>query len=352
MNIFIRVDGSIEIGLGHVMRCLTLAYELTQQGAQVSFICKELEGNPTHLFSSQGYNVHSFRKDETDRRFNWKEDAELTKEILRRSGTVDCLIIDHYEIDQKWQNLIKPYVKRMMVIDDLANRRHHCDLLLDYQIHPEYNKRYQSLIPEYTTTLLGPTYLILRNEFKKEREKILSRGSEINRILISFGGTDPTGETIKTLQALERLNDPDLMVDVVIGKQNPNRPQIQKWCQDHLQANVHCQIDYMAQLIAQADLAIGAGGSSSYERGYLGLPSIVIKTASNQSELISVFNQLGLIEYLGTSEKVSENQIVRSIEKLINDPQQVRTMSKLALSTFPKVPNVNPAIPLILGGEP
>ncbi|WP_159067785.1 UDP-2,4-diacetamido-2,4,6-trideoxy-beta-L-altropyranose hydrolase [Paenibacillus ihuae] len=195
MNIIFRVDSSYEIGTGHVMRCLTLANEFRDRKAKVSFICRDLPGNLASYIRGQGYPVfllpfRSERAEPSWLRVDYKTDATETLPILITSSPVDCLIIDHYGIDQRWEKLIGANVAKIVVIDDLADRPHHCSLVLD-QNSSSAGDRYQGLVPDSCVKLVGTSYAILRPEFRSMKKQVAERDGSINRILVFFGGYRP-----------------------------------------------------------------------------------------------------------------------------------------------------------------
>ena len=308
-SICIRADASIRIGSGHIMRCLTLAEELRDAGVNVKFVCRSHAGNLNELIQRKGFqlselfavgtagvtdlNKHSFRGEYA----SWlgvsqQSDAEETIETL--SGTKpDWLIVDHYALDKEWETALRPYVSKIMVIDDLADRRHDCDLLLDQNYFTNGEQRYDDLIPSPCTKLLGPKYALLRKEFSEARKNLRERSGEVKRVLVFLGGSDP--ENITGI-AIEALSDPELLhlqVDVVIGAQNPNRWKIARLVKERSNTKLHVQVGNMAELMSAADLAIGAGGSTTWERCCLGLPSIVIPVAENQMQIAMCIHETG-----------------------------------------------------------
>ncbi|HAO19195.1 MAG TPA: UDP-2,4-diacetamido-2,4,6-trideoxy-beta-L-altropyranose hydrolase, partial [Desulfobacteraceae bacterium] len=215
MMIVFRTDASVAIGTGHVMRCLALSDALCQIGNPgIAFICKELPENLLTSMRLKGFEVFRFAQPAAS---DWQSDSLQTIAILKQIGEKpDWLIIDHYELDKKWQTAIRPYVRQIMAIDDLANRPHDCDMLLDQNFYKNFQTRYNGLVPNHCRKLLGTRYALLRPEFKTLREKIKPRDGSIRRILIFFGGSDPSNETEKALNALRLLNRADIAADVVV----------------------------------------------------------------------------------------------------------------------------------------
>lgn len=303
----IRTDASVFIGSGHVMRCITIAKELQRNGVTVKFWMELLEGNLIEYVKKEGF------------------------EVLQTPIYADMYIIDHYTLNIEWEKEIKRFAKKVMVIDDLA-RDHDCDILLDQNVIPQYEVRYEGKVPAHCITLLGPKYLIIRDEFLQQRQNLRPRGIQIDRLLIFMGGSDPTNETMKILSALESHSFAH--VDVVVGNSNPVKEQIERICMMK-KYHFHRQINYMAQLMQLADFAIGAGGSALWERCYLGLPSSSTIVADNQREITTYAGQLGVTLNLGWHEQVTAGTY-RNLLKNV----QIEGMSEKELElTANKKPN-------------
>jgi UDP-2,4-diacetamido-2,4,6-trideoxy-beta-L-altropyranose hydrolase len=323
------------------MRCLTLAEELRDVGAVVRFVSRDHPGNLNGLIRDKGFQcfelppakeINENPYDTRSEYASWlgvsqQQDGKETIEALRGIRP-DWLIVDHYGLDEEWEKLMRPHVNKIMVIDDLADRRHDCDLLLDQNYFINGEKRYDDLVPHSCTKLLGPKYALLRKEFRKARKNLSLRSGEVKRVLVFFGGTDP--DNITRL-AIEALSNPDLLhlqVDVVIGAQNPNRVAVEKVIQDRPGTSLHIQASNMAQLMSKADLAIGAGGSATWERLYLGLPSIVIPIAKNQIPSAKDLCHVGAIISLRGDEIILANCIKEQVSLLLSKPNELCEMSK------------------------
>jgi UDP-2,4-diacetamido-2,4,6-trideoxy-beta-L-altropyranose hydrolase len=342
MQIVFRVDSSFQIGSGHVSRCLTLAEKLRENGANIEFICRDLPGNfiqfienknyfvhklpcPTH-FEEAGLTVHQCWLGET-----LENDLHTVKNILKAGPKLDWLIVDHYAIDKYWEQEVSSCANHIMVIDDLADRFHYCDLLLDQNYYVDAEHRYKNLVD--CPMLLGPAFALLRPEFASMRAQMRRQYLEkIKRVFIFFGGMDATNETTKTLNALAHLNLSDVIVDVVIGNSHRHQQSIKDFCEQH-HFNSHVNVNNMAELMMAADICIGAGGSSTWERSSLGLPSLVISIAENQLKLAEDASRLGLIHYLGYSDQVSETKIANEFQQVIANPFYLKEMSLRCLNT-------------------
>jgi UDP-2,4-diacetamido-2,4,6-trideoxy-beta-L-altropyranose hydrolase len=341
------------------MRCLTLAKQLKQKNANVSFICRDLEGNLISFIKDHGFTVYVLPKikiNETDNndtfkwyKENWQQDVRETLDIVEAHiRSIDFFIIDHYGLDEKWESKLKFFTKKLMVIDDLANRKHACDFLLDQNLYLNYQERYKNLVSPECKQLLGPNYVLLREEFIEASRQKRIRDGKIHNILVFFGGTDPTNETIKALNALALLEN-NIKVNVVVGSSNKRKDAIREYCDPYPNFFFHCQVSNMAELMNEADLAIGAGGTTTWERCYLGLPSITIIVADNQIELTNAVSKFGATINLGFSHKVTSDQIFEAVKDLIEHPKKVQLLSERASKLVNhKIVNTYPVVKAIM----
>ncbi|MCH9055130.1 UDP-2,4-diacetamido-2,4,6-trideoxy-beta-L-altropyranose hydrolase [Synechococcus sp. PCC 6716] len=297
MLILFRVDSATMIGIGHLMRCLTLADALRRRGATCEFICRNHPHNSIDLVRQQGFRVYELPQAAEptapdDLGVGAIADAIDTCQIIERCPTIpDWLIVDHYGIDREWELKLRPYVKRIFAIDDLANRPHDCDVLLD-QNYTHHWDRYEGLVPENCCLLLGPEYALLRPEFLAARQKIEAEGRptfDPRKVLVFFGGTDPHNYTGQALNILKEIGD--FAPEVVIGQQNPHRLEIASQMRAFTDGHLHIQTNTMAQIMCRCSWYLGSGGSVTWERMCLGLSGIVVITALNQSIFSSSLSQ-------------------------------------------------------------
>lgn len=293
--IAIRVDASSQIGTGHFMRCLTLADELKRCGAHIRFVSRELPMYLQDMLAAKGMEHTSLdsNSEESDTddlaHTHWlgtsqTQDAQVTIQALTDHAW-DWLVVDHYALDVRWENALRLTAKQIMVIDDIADRQHDCDVLLDQNFYADMQTRYADKVPAHCQLLLGPRYALLRDEFRELRKQVNPRTGAVKRILVFFGGVDADNYTSHAINALVVLKVEGLHVDVVIGAQHPCRAEIEASCAE--QGYVcHVQTNRMAELMVDADLAIGAGGSATWERCCLGLPTLAICTADNQQRQV------------------------------------------------------------------
>lgn len=333
MQVFFRVDASLTAGLGHVMRCLTLAQELRKHGATVSFISREHPGNLCGLIEERGFSVSRLPEPATDMVFedtpvhaawlgtSWQEDARQTLVILDTTAEKpDWLVVDHYAIDQRWETAIAPSVARMMVIDDLADRPHACGLLLDQNLVADFDARYTGKVPATCTLLLGPKYALLQPDYAELHEADVAPGGPIRRIFVFFGGADERNLTGRSLSAFLVLGKSDIEVDVVISSGSPHASAIRRQIQGHRNIHLHSNLHSLAPLMRQANLAIGAGGTTSWERLCLGLPALVVTLADNQLPIAAELNLRRLIRWLGHQDDVTEADFSQALRELLAQP--------------------------------
>lgn len=331
-TVAVRVDSSELIGSGHLMRCLTLAERMCFDGADVHFICRDLAGNLNYLVEERGFALHILPHHTPERSLMGYEawltvvqelDAEETAEVLRAIRPVSRLVVDSYALDASWEQKMRPLASEIFVIDDLANRRHDCDFLLDQNFYRDLQHRYDDLVPEKCKLLLGPRHALLRQEFYEAKARLVPRDGSLRRILVFYGGSDRTQETEKAIRALVQIQLLSVAVDVVVGGSNPRREQIERLCRQHAFLRYHCQVENMAELMANADLCLGAGGTTTWERCFLGLPTLVTAVAENQMEICRDCAEEGYIYYLGRWDKVSEADIAGTIQ-IFTDLRKLR----------------------------
>lgn len=331
MRVLVRADASVNIGSGHLMRCLTLADQLRAEGAEVAFVCRDLPGAMFDVLQDRGYRSAKLSLAEED------NGSQLfdAQETIRAAGRlfpegVEWLVVDHYQLDAVWERMLRPHVCKLMVIDDLANRSHDCDLLLDQNYYRDSDQRYQGLVPEQCITLLGPAYVLLRPEFADARQRLRVRNGTVRRMLIFFGGSDSTNQTRKALDAINIISRPEIIVDVVVGVSNPNRDEIQSLAHEMQNVQYHCQVSNMAELIEAADIAIGAGGATTWERCSLGLPALTVVFADNQLQTTLDLEQVGATIFLGWANKITASDLAGAIENLIGNPILLSNLSERA----------------------
>ena len=321
--VVIRADANWNLGGGHVTRCLSLANGLWSQGWRCVFVgCDETEITVPALGASE----HDFLA------LPHSESNEI--DWLRRCWPegVALLIVDHYGLDAQFESGCQPWAERVLVIDDLANRPHACDMLLDQTLGRD-PAAYQSLVPPSCRLLLGPEYALLRQTFTEVRSDALHnrRTSEgVSRIQVSLGATDPDNITSTVLRGIAASGHL-AQVDVLLSAASPNIQAVEAMAAEMgQQVTVHSWISNMAMLLAETDLVIGAGGSSSWERCLLGVPALVITTADNQHLVAEELDKAGAVQWLGHGSAVEAAQVASALNQIAGDRELWRRMSDAA----------------------
>lgn len=342
MKVAFRTDASLVIGTGHVMRCLTLADALGVRGVQSVFLCRDHVGNMHQVIRERGYPLlslggvttrHPTPAETTYGKWLGEDpqrDADETLTLL--SGhAVDWLVVDHYGIDASWEQSLRSTCGRIMVVDDLANRDHAADVLLDQNLG-KTPENYATHVSASCKLLLGPNYALLRPEFAARRVKSLLRRDQglLRRLLITMGGVDLDNATGAVLDALHTWSaSANLEVTVVMGLNAPWREQIiEQARQLQFPTEVLVNVPSMANLMCDSDLVIGAAGSTAWERCCLGLPTLQLVLADNQSPIANSLANAGAAFLLERKDLAARLGDV--MERLMQDPALILGMSKAA----------------------
>ena len=300
------------------------------------FVCREHKGHLCDLVQHRGFRVgrlplcstfaaRSTAGGSPDSRASllgasWEADWQQTCALI---GTYSVsrpswLVVDHYAIDHRWESASRESAERIMAVDDLADRVHDCDVLLDQNLVADMGERYASKGPDHCRILSGPRFALLQSEYAGMRQCLSPRRGAVRSVLISFGGTDSENLTGRCLSAFLSLRRSQIRADVVITSFFPHADSVLRLAEGHENVRVHRDLPTLACLIAAADLGVGAGGGTSWERLCLGLPSLVITSAENQSATAEEQHRLGLIRWLGHASAVDEGIVAHELERLFN----------------------------------
>lgn len=333
-----RVDATELIGGGHVMRCLTLADAIRERGAKTMFVCAAVSEPLEARLLDGGHALEKIPSPKGLERTgnDWHEpplnrdtqeqDAAASLEALRQPA--DWMVVDHYLFDSRWHSAARRSIDRVLVIDDLANRRLDCDLLLDETLG-RTSEDYAPLIPRDATMLTGALYALLRPEFPLARRRALERRlstTSIQTILVSLGMTDINGATASVVESLLRQKR-DWTIEVVLGECTESFAAIQALAAANAAIRIHVNTNRMAELIANADFAIGASGTSAWERCCLGLPSATMVLASNQALVADALIQAGAAIILPNASEAGE-----AVLQFLNDAERLSAMSTAAFA--------------------
>ncbi len=284
-QILIRADGNDRIGSGHIRRCLSVAMRLREWGASCTFVCRSSAASFNYLVSEAGFDLVELPSGHSTQ----EDDADQTVAAIRGSASFNAVLVDHYELDQVWESALRSVAGRIVVIDDLADRLHDCDILVD--VAPQERDRYDGLVAPDCQLLLGPAYAMLRREFRLAR---ITPSGHVSRVLVSFGGVDPDNLTATAILGINKIV-PQAAIDAVVTALSPHIGALRDMAAHDSLLTLHVDANAggMAALMQSADIAVGAGGSTSWERACMGLPSIVAVIAENQRTTAAALERMG-----------------------------------------------------------
>lgn len=347
MKVAFRVDASDAIGTGHHYRCMTLAQSLRERGAEVRFLCRAHQGHLIGLLRQAGLPAtalsgplasHSRSGAGASDWLGVSQVEDAAQTIAALDGEVpDWVVADHYGLDAEWERHLRPHAGRLMVIDDLANRPHDCDVLLDQNFSLEGARRYAALVPPSCRLLTGPRYALLQPAYSERRRTLRLRDGRVKSVLVFFGGSDGGNMTAGALAALSTPGLRHLEAVVVLGANNAHRTPLELLSRRRPATRLLGPRPHLADLMAEADLAIGAGGATVWERMALGLPSIVVSIADNQRPACEALAAARLIGYAGDARDVTPDRLTRLVEAAIADPAwlgEQETLSRLQVDAL------------------
>ena len=335
MNIVFRVDGSTDIGLGHVMRCLALAKQVNEQH-NIIFLCQDLPSQVTTMIAEAGVTLLLLRNDLSLVNSENTATGVLSPQIQRHHASkcwsvlvdvldrnIDLLVVDHYALSAPFCSAMRNYCDNIVVIDDLANRSHDCDVLIDQNVYNEFDTRYEGLLPAHTRTLLGPKYAMLRKEFYQ----LPTAQRQDNHLIVCFGGSDPDNLTERTVDILLALSAEDYTADIVVGGAYAKVDILKEKLNDHPNMVLHHNISFLSQLMQRGSFMIGAGGTMHWERARSGIAGLIITLADNQIETTRCLDELNCCVWLGSSDTISDSQIRKAIEFALHSPQNIHDIA-------------------------
>jgi UDP-2,4-diacetamido-2,4,6-trideoxy-beta-L-altropyranose hydrolase len=329
-----RTDASVGIGTGHVMRCLTLADRLARTGFETLFLVADQTAAWRQAIEARGHGCVVLPPPTSPDRLDtdvahgaWLpggmvDDAAVVVDALRQPA--DWLIVDHYALDARWERRVRQRARRILAVDDLANRPHDCDILLDQGLQTRPT-RYAALLPAGARALLGPRHALLRPEFAAARGRI---ARDDRRVIVFMGGGDGTGATLMAIDALSQPDLANLALDVVVGAANPHRDAIASAIARRGHATLHVDAVDMAGLCARAWLGVGAGGGAALERCCLGLPTVTVCLAANQAPGVAALAKAGAVLAAGATAQ----GIAAGVRALLRDGRRHAAMAQAALA--------------------
>ena len=313
MNLYVRADADSEIGTGHIMRCIALAQAWQVQGEKVTFI--------SHCESEalrERIQIEGFRFISLDHVCPDSSDLMNTLSILKNESADQkpWLVLDGYHFTTEYQKAIRDEGILLLVIDDMNHLPlYHADILLNQNIHaPDLSYH----CDEDTTLLLGPSYVLLRREFLKYRDFKREIPDRAKNILVTLGGADPDNVTLKIIEALKLIDEPDISVKIIVGPANPHQKTLSNAIGSaHFETELLINPPNMPELMAWADMAISAGGSTCWELAFMGVPSIVLILAENQAAVAEYLLNKKAVLNLGIFAECSKEHISDACKTLI-----------------------------------
>lgn len=332
MKYVVRVNSSAQIGTGHLVRSLALAERLRHAGGEVSFVVRPLPGGIDDAIVAGGFTFAQLSHRGTDeRRYPWTgvppaREMEESLSALRESGGADWLIVDNYGLDAFWERAMRAHARGIFAVDDLADRSHDVDALLDQSAGEEETRRYGALLPASARLFMGPSYIQLREQFARRRAApTAERDGTIRRVLVAFG-TEPGKHALLALEALAAVDPGTFEVTAVLAERSAGFERARALVAGRPKWALHSYVESMADVMAASDLAIGAGGTSAYERAAVELPAIAWAIADNQLGVIRRLERAEAIVALA-KEAGRAAQLRRLLAELLADPGRVRALA-------------------------
>ena len=327
--VLFRADAHPQLGTGHVTRCLTLAQSLERHGAVCHFLTAPESCLCAPRLARSGVPVHTALSADL-------VDGGYTAAMGHQLGA-SLLIIDHYGLGPEYEMAARPGFRHMAVIDDLP-RPHVCDVLLD-QTAGRTPDDWSSLLPPGAHMLMGSTYALLRPEFAEARAEALIRHStpHLSHVLVSLGGTDPDGGTLAVLDGIDR-SGLGCTVDVVMGAGAVHLDAVRHAAHADSNITLHVDVEHMAPLMVQADIAIGGGGGTTWERCCLGLPTLLVGNIANQRDIMAMLIAHGAASGIEQSGQLDGHatpdpqHVATALLRLAANPNRLTAMASAAQS--------------------
>ncbi|MCC6597437.1 MAG: UDP-2,4-diacetamido-2,4,6-trideoxy-beta-L-altropyranose hydrolase [Alphaproteobacteria bacterium] len=329
-KILIRADAAPQIGSGHIMRSSVLAKLLQQHGAQITYVCRSFTGHMQDFLRRQGFTVCALPVApdwviQRERTETWLggQSAEDAQACFRLTGPQDIVIADHYGIDETWCKLARNHCRVLVCLDDEAQKPLDCDIVLNQNYYPSPDALYAGLIPDVCQKLIGPRYALLRPEFADARKNAHTR-HHIKNVLVLPGGNDHFGIARQILEHWSL----DARLTLVVGNQCDD-PSLEERAREQGHTLIG-STNTVETLMLESDFCIGAGGSTSWERCCLKLPSALFVLADNQAAIAANLELAGACINLGRINSFDFTTINQKIGSLTGEPSALATMSEAA----------------------
>jgi UDP-2,4-diacetamido-2,4,6-trideoxy-beta-L-altropyranose hydrolase len=320
-TMLVRADASVEIGTGHVMRCVALAQGWRDSGGEVCFAQAETTPALAKRLEIEGFDTLAI-----DFKAGSTGDARHTVELARARSS-SWIVVDGYGFGAEYQNLLKHADMKVLLLDDYGQSP-------DYSAQYVLNQNFSADTRLYdrraldTRLLLGPSYALLRREYKKWREWQREIPVAARKVLVTLGGSDPKNATANVIGALQGISDLDFEVKVLVGQSNPHVKALQTLCENRGSMRLLLAADDMPDLMSWADIAITGGGTTLWETAFMGLPSLVLVLAENQVASARACDEAGVCKSLGRVEGLTDKALVEELWRLAVDQTLRQEMSR------------------------
>ena len=321
MTVVVRADAGVELGVGHIVRCSALLRRLSVDPATVVLVAGSTTPSIREMVAEIGWRLRLIG-DQVDE----QADAAATLEVLSELGDVDLLVVDHYSLGAPWERAVREAVGRLVVIDDLADRQHSCDVLIDPTLSADRTDQYRELVDESTTLLLGPAYVLLSPEYDHLVPRM--RSGEIHSWLVYLGGATTSRDLEPLLAAFQDLDSPEVTMTVVLGRAFDGFDEVHSLVDSMPQVSVLEWTDQMPELLMDADCAIGATGGAQWERCAAGLPTLTVLTAENQAHDVSAFEVAGATRHLGPLSSMTVQDWHSAFSWAQSHPEEIASMAR------------------------
>lgn len=330
-HILIRADASERLGHGHIYRCLTLADSLRNKGAEIEFAVSAPSASIKELIGSKNFKLHVLSNN--NQTFDWQEDARSVMNLLGQVGSYDWLIVDHYLLHEKWEALFYKAGLKLLVIDDLAQHRHHCHYLLNQTFNVCANS-YAGLVNNDAHLLLGAQYALLRPEFNHIKQQMQFRQNNYHmpKIHVFFGSTDPFSYAYKFSKILLENFEYLALKVVTLSHDHADWKTLRQIFPQRIE--IHGLVSDMALNMADCDLAFGAPGMATWERGALGISGIYLATNDNQINILNHLQEQGFCYFLGSASQIEEDYFIERFREILRDQEKLQAMSQYGFDSI------------------
>jgi UDP-2,4-diacetamido-2,4,6-trideoxy-beta-L-altropyranose hydrolase len=329
-RVLVRADAGARIGAGHVLRAISLVEELVERGAEAIFATCTLPAELRSRVARTGSRhvdlgpltgAGTAAGDGAWPASSQHDDLHLIEQGCGTPAEFDITIVDHYGLDLTWEARARSFGGRVVVIDDLADRAHDCDVLVDQNWYgPHTAARYRALVPEGCLQLLGPRYAILQPDYRRLRANRRPVRWPPQEICVSYGGTDPTGESAKVLEALADPLFAHLEVEVAVGSPHAATNDLRSLVEARDRTQLHVALPTLAPLLASADLSLGASGAATWERLCLGVPGLVTTTSDRQAGVTAAFAEAGITHWIGSADEATPHRYREALVQRLAEP--------------------------------